>query len=50
MESKNESDKENQQYNHNIDEKRSSNHLDLKVYKEDLGNRINGSFEEHNYL
>ena len=47
---KNESDKENQQYNHNIDEKRSSNHLDLKVYKEDLGNRINGSFEEHNYL
>ena len=46
---KNESDKENQQCNHNIEEKRSSNILDLKVYKEDFGNRINGSFEKHNY-
>ena len=46
---KDESDKENQQYNYNIDENISSNILDLKVYKEDFANRINGSFQEYKY-
>ena len=43
-------DKENRQYNFGTNEIRSSNNLDLKIYKEDIGKRINTTnFGEYKY-